>query len=84
METLIEEYGGSIIMLLFGAGAVAVLEQILRFYKEGEMKAVFREYGGMLIASAATCTFLVLIGNIFLAQDGLLSKLIMAWGNGGI
>ncbi len=28
METLIEEYGGSIIMLLFGAGAVAVLEQI--------------------------------------------------------
>ena len=48
------------------------------------MKAVFREYGGMLIASAATCTFLVLIGHIFLAQDGLLSKLIMAWGNGGI
>ena len=28
METLIEEYGGSIIMLIFGAGAVAVLEQI--------------------------------------------------------
>ena len=48
------------------------------------MKAVFREYGGMLIASAATCAVLVLIGNIFLAQDGLLSKLIMAWGNGGI
>lgn len=44
------------------------------------MKELFRQYGGMLIAAAATSTFIVLIGSILLAQGGMLSKVIELWG----
>ena len=37
------------------------------------MKEVFRQYGGVLIAAAATSAFLVLMGNIVLAQGGMLA-----------
>ena len=40
------------------------------------MKEVFRQYGGVLIAAAATSAFLVLMGNIVLAQGGMLAQLI--------
>lgn len=48
------------------------------------MKQVFREYGGMMIAACATGTFIVLIGNVLLAQGGLLAQLINLCCNGGI
>lgn len=48
------------------------------------MKQVFREYGGMMIAACATGAFIVLIGNVLLAQGGLLAQLINLFGNGGI
>lgn len=44
------------------------------------MKEVFRQYGGVLIAAAATSAFLVLMGNIVLAQGGMLAQLINIWG----
>ena len=53
------------------------------------MKEVFRQYGGVLIAAAATSAFLVLMGNIVLAQGGMLAQLIRdrlinIWGNSAI
>lgn len=48
------------------------------------MRELFRQYGGMLIAAAATSTFIVLIGSILLAQGGMLSKVIELWGNSPI
>lgn len=39
------------------------------------MKEVFRQYGGVLIAAAATSAFLVLMGNIVLAQEACLRSL---------
>lgn len=48
------------------------------------MKEVFRQYGGVLIAAAATSAFLVLMGNIVLAQGGMLARLIDIWGNSAI
>ena len=47
------------------------------------MKEVFRQYGGVLIAAAASA-FLVLMGNIVLAQGGMLAQLINIWGNSAI
>ena len=44
------------------------------------MKEVFRQYGGVLIAAAATSAFLVLMGN----QGGMLAQLINIWGNSAI
>lgn len=61
MELLIEELGGSVIMLLLGSGVI-----------------------GVLIAAAATSAFLVLMGNIVLAQGGMLAQLINIWGNSAI
>ena len=48
------------------------------------MKEVFRQYGGVLIAAAATSAFLVLMGNIVLAQGGMLAQLINIWGSSAI
>lgn len=48
------------------------------------MKEVFRQYGGVLIAAVATSAFLVLMGNIVLAQGGMLAQLINIWGNSAI
>lgn len=48
------------------------------------MKEVFRQYGGVLIAAAATSAFLVLMGDIVLAQGGMLAQLINIWGNSAI
>ena len=39
---------------------------------------------GVLIAAAATSAFLVLMGNIVLAQGGMLAQLINIWGNSAI
>ena len=41
-------------------------------------------YGGVLIAAATTSAFLVLMGNIVLAQGGMLAQLINIWGNSAI
>ena len=49
-----------------------------------KLKEVFRQYGGVLIAAAATSAFLVLMGNIVLAQGGMLAQLINIWGNSAI
>ncbi len=48
------------------------------------MKEIFRQYGGIMIAACATAAFLVLMGNIFMAQGGMLARMISVWGNGGI
>lgn len=48
------------------------------------MKEVFRQYGGVLIAAKYTSAFLVLMGNIVLAQGGMLAQLINIWGNSAI
>lgn len=47
------------------------------------MKEVFRQYGGVLIAAAATSAFLVLMGNIVLAQGGMLAHNTLRGAAGG-
>lgn len=61
-----------------------VTELIKKYVKVRKMKEVFRQYGGVLIAAAATSAFLVLMGNIVLAQGGMLAQLINIWGNSAI
>lgn len=61
-----------------------VTELIKKYVKVRDMKEVFRQYGGVLIAAAATSAFLVLMGNIVLAQGGMLAQLINIWGNSAI
>ena len=55
-----------------------VTELIKKYVKVRE------QYGGVLIAAAATSAFLVLMGNIVLAQGGMLAQLINIWGNSAI
>ena len=48
------------------------------------MKEVFRQYGGVLMIFGSRIKFLVLMGNIVLAQGGMLAQLINIWGNSAI
>ena len=48
------------------------------------MKEIFKEYGSMVISIVTTVVFLVIIGRIFLAKEGLMSMMIYLWCTGAI
>ena len=47
------------------------------------MVEVIKQYGEMVMAMAGTLGFLIIIGNFFLSDNGLLIRMILLWLNGG-
>ena len=61
-----------------------VTELIKKYVKVREYERSIQTVWSVLIAAAATSAFLVLMGNIVLAQGGMLARLIDIWGNSAI
>lgn len=61
-----------------------VTELIKKYVKVRENERSIQTVWSVLIAAAATSAFLVLMGNIVLAQGGMLAQLINIWGNSAI
>ena len=61
-----------------------VTELIKKYVKVREHERSIQTVWSVLIAAAATSAFLVLMGNIVLAQGGMLAQLINIWGNSAI
>lgn len=61
-----------------------VTELIKKYVKVRKNERSIQTVWSVLIAAAATSAFLVLMGNIVLAQGGMLAQLINIWGNSAI